>query len=88
LGIFPKRIIMNPDQNNYGQPEGGKLPGAETGNASNPNPHDTSMEPASGNQLLDEKAEKYLRESASVEDYPDPQERQELDDKPEEENGR
>lgn len=52
---------------------------AETGNASNPSPHDESMEPA-GNQLLDERAEKYLRESASIEDYPDPQDQVEADE--------
>jgi hypothetical protein len=52
---------------------------AETGNASNPSPHDESTEPAS-NQLLDEKAEKYLRESASIEDYPDAQDQAEADE--------
>jgi hypothetical protein len=55
-----------------------KLPGAETGNASNPSPASNSIEPA-GNQVLDEKAEKYLRESANIEDYPDPQDQQDAD---------
>jgi len=50
-----------------------KLPGAGSGNASNPTPHEKDMEPANSNQLLDEKAEKYLRESANIEDMPDAQ---------------
>ncbi len=45
---------------------------AETGNASNPSSNAGANAPNS-NQLLDEKAEKYLRESAPVEDYPDEQ---------------
>ncbi len=55
-------------------------PPAETGNASNPAPHDNSMEPAAGNQLLNERAEKYLRESASIEDMPDEQDWQEAEE--------
>lgn len=51
-----------------------KLPTADTGNASNPTPHDKKMEPQTGKQLLNKKAEKYLRESANIEDEPDPQE--------------
>jgi len=61
-----------------------KLPPAETGNASNPSPGNKEMEPA-GNQLLDEKAEKYLRESASIEDVPDAEEQQEMDEEIEKE---
>jgi hypothetical protein len=48
-----------------------KTPPAQTGNASNPSPNNADMEPQEGNQLLGEKAEKYLREVASPEDYPD-----------------
>jgi hypothetical protein len=63
---------MNKDQKNN-QPENkeeDKLPVANTGNASNPSAPD--REPLTGSdQLLDEKAEKYLRESANIEDYPD-----------------
>ena len=59
------------------------LPNAETGNASNPTPQDRGLEPQK-NQLIDERGEKYLREVASPEDYPDPQEaadaEKELDD--------
>lgn len=47
------------------------LPPAETGNASNPAPHNSDLEPDNNNQLLDGRAEKYLREVASPEDYPD-----------------
>lgn len=50
-----------------------KLPAADTGNASNPTPHDKRMEPQTDEQLLNKKAEKYLRESANIEDEPDPQ---------------
>jgi len=56
-----------------------KLPGAGTGNASNPSGHDTTREPAH-NQLLDEKAEKYIREVANIEDVPDAQDQQEAEE--------
>jgi len=65
--------------------QGGKLPPAETGNASNPSPHNEKMEPVN-DQLLNEKAEKYLRESASIEDYPDAQDQSEADETIEKEN--
>jgi hypothetical protein len=46
-----------------------------TGNASNPSP---GKENSPGeNQLLDKKAEKYLRESGNIEDMPDPEEEDE-----------
>lgn len=50
---------------------------ADTGNASNPTPH---HEPVSDKQLLEEKAEKYLRESGNIEDMPDAQEQQDAED--------
>ena len=53
---------------------------AGTGNASNPSPTDQEMEPA-GNQLLNEKAEKYLRESGNIEDMPDVNDEEEMDRK-------
>ena len=65
--------MSNPNDNST-PPEGGKLPPANTGNASNPTPHTDSMEPENHQQLLDEKAEKYLREGGNIEDMPDPQE--------------
>lgn len=58
--------------------EDSKWPAAGSGNASNPSPHNDAVEPA-GNQLLDGRAEKYLREVASIEDVPDAQDQQELD---------
>jgi hypothetical protein len=71
---------MSPEQvNNPGPPNDGKLPSFNTGNASNPAPDDDSLSPSPGNQLLDEKAEKYLREVASIEDVPDAQDQQEMD---------
>ena len=51
---------------------------ANTGNASNPSPGKDEMAPAS-NQLLDEKAEKYLRESGNIEDMPDAEEQENID---------
>ena len=53
------------------------FPPANTGNASNPSPGDASGAPH--NQLLDEKAEKYIREAAPIEDYPDEQDWQEAE---------
>lgn len=61
-------------------PEGAKVPAANIGNASNPGPEDSSLQDSPGNQLLDEKAEKYLREVASIEDVPDAQDQQEMDE--------
>ena len=57
----------------------GKMPAAGTGNASNPSPRD-EMEPFSDNQLIDERGEKYLREVASIEDYPDAEDEQGIDE--------
>jgi hypothetical protein len=51
---------------------------ARTGNASNPSP-ETGLSTVPDKQLLDEKAETYLRESGNIEDLPDPREETELD---------
>ena len=48
---------------------------AATGNASNP-PARNASEPT-GEQLLDKKAEKYLREGGNIEDMPDAEEEKE-----------
>lgn len=61
-------------------PEDAKAPSFNTGNASNPAPDDDSLDPSPGNQLLDEKAEKYLREVASIEDVPDAQDQKDMDE--------
>ena len=53
---------------------------AETGNASNPSPKNINVQPVNRNQLFDEKAEKYLRESANIEDEPDAQDQEEADE--------
>ena len=55
-----------------------KFPPADYGNASNPSPHPN--EAPQENQLLDKRAEKYLREVASPEDYPDAEDEQEMDE--------
>jgi hypothetical protein len=57
-----------------------KAPAFNTGNASNPAADDDSFAPSPGSQLLDEKAEKYLREVASIEDVPDAQDQKEMDE--------
>jgi len=64
---------------NLGQSEENKMPEAGTGNASNPPLKDDAFEPTSNNQLIDERGEKYLREVASMEDYPDAQDDQGID---------
>lgn len=56
------------------------MPSADTGNASNPSPHNRKMTPVSDEQLLNEKAEKYLRESANIEDEPDAQDQLDADE--------
>jgi len=60
------------------------LPQTNKGNASNPPPTEDS---STGNQLLGRKAEKYLREGGNIEDMPDAEERQELDDATEPDQG-
>ncbi len=71
---------MSINQNTSVNQQEAKLPSADTGNARNPSPHNDKTEPAGNNQLLDKKAETYLRESANIEDMPDPQEEQEAED--------
>ena len=51
----------------------------QTGNASNPSPH-TGIEPAVSEQLLSKQAEKYLREAGNIEDEPDAQDVEEMDE--------
>lgn len=65
-----------------------KLPQAPTGNASNPTATDATGLASGENQLLDKRAEKYLREVASIEDLPDDEDQQQADKtlKGEEEN--
>ena len=66
---------MVPGQNNTER----TMPPAQTGNASNPSPKEETQ-PA-GNQLIDERGEKYLREVAGPEDYPDAQDEQDMEEK-------
>ena len=60
-------------------------PPADYGNASNPSPH-SDADALAENQLLNDRAEKYLREVASIEDVPDAQDQQEMDEAIEENN--
>lgn len=52
---------------------------APTGNASNPSSRNNDLEPE-GNQLIDERGEKYIREVASIEDYPDAEDEQGMEE--------
>lgn len=70
--------MANEQKRNPSEEEKNTSP-ANIGNASNPAPGDESLQEGAGNQLLDEKAEKYLREVASIEDVPDAQDQQEMD---------
>lgn len=51
---------------------------AQSGNASNPSPQ-TEPSPM-GEQLISAQGEKYLREVANIEDYPDAQDQQKMDE--------
>lgn len=69
-----QQTLQPSDAENTGQSAAG------TGNASNPSPPDESLSPAQGSQLLNEKAEKYLREVASIEDLPDAEDQKDMDE--------
>ena len=69
---------MLPEKQNQSEPD--EMPSAEYGNASNPSPQNDAMQPAGPDQLLDKKAETYLREVANIEDVPDAEEQQQAED--------
>jgi hypothetical protein len=76
---------MGSNERNIPEPTAkGKLPVADTGNASNPSPDNEPQK--EGGQLLDNKAEKYLREVANIEDLPDAQDQQDMDETLSQEN--
>ena len=68
--MFPENSSQQPDD---------KKPSVNIGNASNPAPQPDGSEPLSSSQVLPEGAEKYLREVASIEDYPDARDDEEMD---------
>lgn len=70
-------LIQN---HNNAQDKNDSAPLAETGNASNPSPRPNDLEPTVSNQILSEGAEKYLRESGNIEDMPDAQDQQDMDE--------
>ena len=53
---------------------------ANTGNTSNPPPQNDDLGTPAEAQLLNEKAEKYLREGGNIEDVPDAQDQQQMDE--------
>lgn len=71
-------MYPEPQKNDTNKPNSENFSEFATGNASNPSPQNNELE-TPGNQLLDDKAEKYLREVASIEDVPDAQDQQEMD---------
>jgi hypothetical protein len=81
--VLPKKTnsaMSNKQSINKSLPQEEKPASASTGNASNPSPHDDGLSAVEGTQLLNGKAEKYLREAASIEDVPDATDQQEMDD--------
>ena len=71
---------MKPLQKNNQHKDNESLPTADTGNASNPS--SGNIEEASNNkQLLNEKANTYLREAGNIEDLPDDKDQQDMDEK-------
>jgi len=64
--------------------EESQRPSVNIGNASNPAPN---ADPSQDKQLLGERAEKYLREVASIEDLPDAQDQEAMDETLKEEKG-
>ena len=70
--------MSNKEKNNRN--EEGRMPTVkDTGNASNPSPVGDSFEGPAPHQLLDPKAETYLREAGNIEDMPDPREQEAAD---------
>ena len=59
----------------------------ETGNASNPTPQQTGFVPGNQNQVINKQGEKYLREAGNIEDMPDAQDQQEMDETLKKEQG-
>ena len=77
---------MQPDPDKTATTPGdSKFPPADYGNASNPSPHPEAPEEGE-NQLLGKEAEKYLREVASIEDVPDAQDQENMDETIQENN--
>ena len=70
---------MAPEQNTRLSQTDDK-PLAETGNASNPSPQSSEMEPINDNRLLSGEAEKYMRDAGNIEDMPDAQDEKEADE--------
>ena len=79
--------MANEQKRNEAGPVDNNANSANTGNASNPSPDDNSLSPSPGSQLLNEKAEKYLREVASIEDLPDAHDQKEMDETIKKEEG-
>ena len=64
---------------NRQQPDDNKA--VNIGNASNPSPTPDEIQPSVNKQVLPEEAEKYLREAASIEDYADARDEDEMENK-------
>lgn len=55
-------------------------PQVNIGNASNPSPNDGNNDSTAGDQLLGKQAEKYIREVANIEDVPDANDQEAMDE--------
>ena len=71
--------MANTKQDNT-PPETGRQESVNTGNASNPSPHNDELTANTDAALLNDKAEKYLREAANIEDLPDAQDQQAMEE--------
>jgi hypothetical protein len=70
---------MRPGQKNNRHLNNDRLRPANTGNASNPSGSDAD-DTVNKNQLLDENAETYIREAGNIEDLPDENDQNDLDE--------
>ncbi len=66
-----RQVPVQPEKNPLNDPSR-----AQTGNASNPSPDGNQP---SSNQLLDEKADTYIREAGNIEDLPDAKEQEDME---------
>ena len=71
--------MANTKQSNK-PPEAAHQESVDTGNASNPSPHNDELTANTDAALLNERAEKYLREAANIEDLPDAQDERDMEE--------
>jgi hypothetical protein len=72
--------MSTPQKKNNAKPEDVNFLLADPGNASNPSPHNEDLDMVSNNQFLSKGAEKYIREGGNIEDIPDAQDQEEMNE--------